>query len=114
RAAAGAGGSGTGAPRLGVAFGTRVLAVDPVQTQAPPGVEAVWRLDRLPELLAESDFVVIAAPHTPQTEKMFRRPQFRRMKRDAYLVNVGRGAIVDLTDLVAALQAEEIAGAALD
>jgi phosphoglycerate dehydrogenase-like enzyme len=58
--------------------------------------------------------VVIAAPHTPRTEKLFRRAQFAKMKRSAYLINVGRGVIVDLTDLTAALDAREIAGAALD
>src|SRR5262249_2703075 len=68
----------------------------------------------LPELLAGSDYVVIAAPHTPQTEKMFRRPQFQQMKRTGFLINIGRGAIVDLADLTAALQAGELAGAALD
>jgi phosphoglycerate dehydrogenase-like enzyme len=92
----------------------RDLAVDPVQTTAPAGVEAVWPVARLPDLLQASDFVVIAAPHTPQTEKMFRRAQFQQMKPTAYLINIGRGAIVDLADLAAALQANEIAGAGLD
>jgi phosphoglycerate dehydrogenase-like enzyme len=77
-------------------------------------VVALWRPERLPELLAESDFVVIAAPHTPRTEKLFRRAQFQGMKRTAYIINIGRGAIVDLGDLVGALEAREIAGAALD
>src|SRR5262249_16045603 len=48
------------------------------------------------------------------TVKMFRRAQFQAMKRSAYLINIGRGAIVDLADLVASLQAGENAGAALD
>lgn len=100
--------------RRGLAFGMRVIAVDPVQATAPPGVAALWRLDRLPDLLRESDFVVIAAPHTPETVKLFRRALFRQMKPTAYLVNIGRGAIVDLGDLVAALRAAEIAGAGLD
>src|SRR5205807_10116299 len=64
--------------------------------------------------LSESDFVVIAAPHTPQTYKLFRRVQFQQMKRSAYLINIGRGAIVDIADLAAALEAGEIAGAGLD
>lgn len=100
--------------RRGLAFGMRVLGVDPVQATAPAGVAALWRLDRLPDLLGESDFVVIAAPHTPETAKMFRREQFRQMKPSAYLINIGRGAIVDLGDLVAALRAAELAGAGLD
>ena len=100
--------------RRGLAFGMRVLAVDPIQTEAPKGVEALWKPDRLPDLLGESDFVVIAAPHTPDTEKLFRREQFRQMKPSSFLINIGRGAIVDLDDLTASLEAKEIAGAGLD
>jgi phosphoglycerate dehydrogenase-like enzyme len=110
----GLGNIGSEVARRALAFGMRVLGVDPVQTEAPPGVAALWPVARLPELLAASDFVVIAAPHTPQTVKLFRREQFRQMKRTAYLINVGRGAIVDLADLVEALRAVEIAGAGLD
>jgi phosphoglycerate dehydrogenase-like enzyme len=98
----------------GASFGMRVLAVDPVQQTAPPGVAKLWPVEELPDLLAESDFVVIAAPHTPQTEQWFRRAQFRLMKPSACLINIGRGAIVNLDDLVAALKAGEIAGAGLD
>jgi phosphoglycerate dehydrogenase-like enzyme len=110
----GLGSIGSEIARRALAFSMRVLAVDPVQTHAPAGIEALWPLERLPELLAASDFVAIAAPHTPQTVKMFRRPQFGQMKPTAYLINIGRGAIVDLTDLTAALEANELAGAALD
>jgi phosphoglycerate dehydrogenase-like enzyme len=100
--------------RRGLAFGMRVRAVDPFPIDVPAGVEAVWPVDQLPELLGSSDYVVIAAPHTPHTEKLFRRAQFQQMKPSAYFINVGRGAIVDLADLTAALQAGEITGAALD
>jgi phosphoglycerate dehydrogenase-like enzyme len=100
--------------RRAAAFGMRVVAVDPRSMDRPPEVSALWSVQELPQLLGQSDFVVIAAPHTPQTAAMFRRPQFQQMKRDAYLINIGRGAIVVLDDLVDALNAGEIAGAALD
>jgi phosphoglycerate dehydrogenase-like enzyme len=109
----GLGAIGTEIARLGLAFRMRVLAVDPVQERAAEGV-TLWRPERLPDLLAESDYVVIAAPHTPETYKLFRRAQFRQMKRTAYLINIGRGAIVDLADLTAALEAGDLAGAGLD
>jgi phosphoglycerate dehydrogenase-like enzyme len=105
---------GSEVARRGLAFGMRVLAVDPIRAAAPAGVAALWRPERLSDLLGESDFVVIAAPHTPETVKLFRRARFRQMKPSAYLINIGRGAIVDLGDLVAALRAGEIGGAGLD
>jgi phosphoglycerate dehydrogenase-like enzyme len=110
----GLGSIGSEIARRGLAFGMRVLAVDPLQTEAPEGVEGLWRMERLPDLLSQSRFVVIAAPHTPETEKLFRREQFRCMQSNAYLINIGRGMIVDLADLTAALQSGEIAGAGLD
>ncbi len=95
------------------AFGMRVLGVDPV----PRTIENVCEvapLDQLDTLLAESHFVVIAAPHTPRTEKLFRAATLARMRPGSYLINIGRGIIVDLADLTAALQAGHLGGAALD
>ena len=109
----GAGNIGGEVARRSRAFGMRVLAVDPVAVSIP-GVCDVWRPERLHELLAESDFVVIAAPHTPETKQLFRRREFEAMKRSAYLINIGRGVIVDLADLTSALQERLIAGAGLD
>ncbi|MFN7803500.1 MAG: D-2-hydroxyacid dehydrogenase [Planctomycetaceae bacterium] len=110
----GCGAIGSEVARRARAFGLTVRGVDP-QPRALPGViDEVWPLTALPRLLAESDYVVIAAPHTPQTEKLFRRPLFEQMRRSAYLINIGRGAIVDLADLTAALQQGVIAGAGLD
>ncbi|HEY3787443.1 MAG TPA: D-2-hydroxyacid dehydrogenase [Urbifossiella sp.] len=100
--------------RRAAAFGMRIVAVDPQPMDCPPEVAALWPVEELPRLLEQSDYVVVAAPHTPQTASMFRRPQFQKMKRDAHFINIGRGAIVVLDDLVAALEANEIAGAALD
>jgi phosphoglycerate dehydrogenase-like enzyme len=107
----GLGGIGAETARRGQAFGMRVVGIDPMAAAAPPGVTLVPNLE---ELLAQSDFVVIAAPHTPETYKLIKRPQLKQMKRTAYLINVGRGVIMDLADLTAALQAGDIAGAGLD
>ena len=92
------------------AFSMRVLAADPTPRETPPGVE----LTTLERLLAESDYVVVAAPQTPETTGLLNRERLRRMKRTGVLVNVGRGAIVPLKDLTEALEAGEIGGAALD
>lgn len=109
----GFGGIGQETAQRGLVFGMRVLAVDPRATEVPAGV-TLWGPERLDDLLGQSDFVVISAPHTPQTFKLFNRARIQRMKRSAYLINVGRGVIVDLADLAAALEAQEIAGAGLD
>jgi phosphoglycerate dehydrogenase-like enzyme len=110
----GLGAIGTEVSRRAAAFRMRVVAVDPVQPRPPEYVETLWPVEQLPELLAVSDFVVICAPHTPETQGMFRRKQFQQMKPTAYLINIGRGVIVSLDDLTASLEAGEIAGAALD
>ena len=100
--------------RRAAAFGMTILGVDPVCRSLPGIVDDVWPTGRLGDLLTQSDFVVIAAPHTPETVKLFRSEQFRQMKSSAYLINIGRGVIVDLNDLTQALQSGEIAGAGLD
>lgn len=109
----GYGGIGHEVARRGLVCGMRVVALDPKAEETDLPVE-VWRPERLDELLGQSDFVVIAAPHTPETFKLFNRARIQRMKPSAYLINVGRGVIVDLAELTAALQAGEIAGAGLD
>lgn len=100
--------------RRAAAFGMRLLGVDPVRRQVDGVLAEVWPVEQLSELLAQSDYVVIAAPHTPETAKLFCRPVIQQMKRTAILINIGRGAIVDLHDLTEALRAGDIAGAALD
>ena len=100
--------------RRAAAFGMTLRAVDPVCRSVPGVLDDVWPTERLNDLLAESDYVVIAAPHTPETAKLFRTPRFEAMKRSAVLINIGRGAIVDLADLTTALHSGLIAGAGLD
>ncbi len=69
---------------------------------------------QLAQLLSESDFVVLAAPLTPDTYHMISTDQFKSMKSDALLVNVGRGPVVDEAALAVALREGVIGGAALD
>ena len=69
---------------------------------------------RLHEALPEADFVVIAAPDTPQTRNMIGARELALMKRSAYLLNVSRGTLIDEPALIEALQRNAIAGAALD
>ncbi len=110
----GVGSIGAEIARRARAFGMHVLGLDPIQREIPEILPEIWPIRQLPDLLAASDFVVIAAPHTPDTEKLFSHEQFSQMRNSAYLINIGRGAIVDLAALTTALQNGEIAGAALD
>ena len=110
----GAGFIGQEVCRRASAFGMNVLAVDPLCRTVDGIVDDVWLPNRLPDLLEASDFVVITAPHTPATYKLFRTEQFEQMKSSAFLINIGRGVIVDLEDVTSALEKGLIAGAALD
>jgi phosphoglycerate dehydrogenase-like enzyme len=110
----GVGGIGSEVARLAAQFGMRVLGVDERRREAPPGMAALYRADALDALLPEADFVILTVPHTPETEGFMNRARFRAMKKSAFFINIGRGKTTRLDDLVAALQAGEIAGAGLD
>jgi phosphoglycerate dehydrogenase-like enzyme len=110
----GVGGIGAEAARLLAAFGVTVLGTDARRTIAPGGMAELHPPQALDELLPRADFVILTVPHTPATEGFFNRARFQRMKPSAFFINIGRGMTTKLDDLVAALQAGEIAGAALD
>ena len=103
--------------RLSKAFGMRVLATRRSARSRTTGegdVDQVYPPGETRELLAESDFVVLALPMTPETRRVIDEAALRVMKPTAYLINVGRGGLVDETVLVRALESGEIAGAGLD
>ena len=110
----GVGGIGAEAARLAAAFGIKVIGVDARREDKPPGVKELHHPDRLDDQLPRADFVILTVPHTPATEGFMNRARFQRMKRTAFFINIGRGRTTRVDDLVAALEAGEIAGAALD
>jgi phosphoglycerate dehydrogenase-like enzyme len=110
----GLGGIGTEVARRAKGFDMRVLATRRSGTDAPPFVDRVELAERLPELLAESDVVVICVPLTPETTRLFDARAFAAMKPGSILVNIARGKVVDTQALVDALQSGRLAGAALD
>jgi D-3-phosphoglycerate dehydrogenase len=95
------------------AFGTRVVAYDPYVTAARAQQLGVTLLS-LEELLAQSDFVTIHMPKTPETTGMIGAEQLRLMKPTAFVVNVARGGLIDEDALHDALVTGTIAGAGLD
>lgn len=109
----GVGGIGQETARLLDAFGTKILGTDARWEWDVPMVEK-HDPDELDSLLPEADFVLVTLPHTPETEGMWNRDRFRRMKSTGYFINIGRGMTTRLDDLVSALEGGEIAGAGLD
>lgn len=96
-------------------LGMRVIAVrEHVEKGTPDGVERVFAISELDELLAQSDYVVMAAPLIPATQRLMNSVRLAKMKSSAYLINVGRGAQVDESALAEVLRDRRIAGAALD
>jgi len=88
----------------------RIGGYDPGLTAAPPGVELVG----LRDLLAQSDFITLHAAPSIDNKHMLNREAFALMKPNAVVINTGRGSLIDYPALRAALEARQIAGAALD
>jgi phosphoglycerate dehydrogenase-like enzyme len=111
----GMGSIGQNVAKKAAALGMRIIAVrEHPEKGRPEGVDMVFAAAQLDQFLAESDFVVIAAPLTAATRGLLNSARFAKMKTGAYLINVGRGPQVDEAALVEALRDEKIAGAALD
>ncbi len=112
----GLGSIGREVARLARAFGMRVLATRRSAKRVGRAryVDVMLPPDQLQRLLEESDFVVLALPLTPETNKFIGERELRTMKSTAYLINIARGDIVDEDALVRALNEHWIAGAGLD
>jgi phosphoglycerate dehydrogenase-like enzyme len=99
------------------AMGMRVLAVKrrgPSPDHADPLVQRVFPSSGLMEMLAQSDYVVVATPLTDETRGMIGERELRAMKPNAVVINLGRGPVIDEAALVRALAEKRIKGAALD
>lgn len=110
----GAGSVGRQIGRLLNAAGMEVSGVARRARDNDPDFLQVHPSDTLLELLPDYDYVVIAAPLTEDTRGLFGREAFRRMKRGARIINIGRGPIVQTDALVEALEAGDVDGAGLD
>ncbi len=113
----GAGRIGAEVARLGRAFGLRTTCI--VNRPAPERAaelhaDAVAGPEALAGLLPTADFVVLAMPHTPQTEGMIDAGLIAAMRPGCVLVNIARGAVIDEDAMIAALAAGRIGFAALD
>lgn len=96
------------------AFGMRLLGNDIREIEPDFIAEHGVELQDIDDLFVEADFVSVNCDLNPTSEGLLSRESFVRMKREAYLINTARGAIVDQSALVRALERGDIAGAALD
>lgn len=95
------------------AFGMRVIGAKQ-RVESVESVDMVFPKNELINHLPEADYVVLALPHTSETEGLLGEEEFRTMKKSGYLINIGRGKVVDEPMMIAALREKWIAGAYLD
>jgi phosphoglycerate dehydrogenase-like enzyme len=110
----GLGGIGARTAQVASALGMNVLGVRSHPENMVEGVSHMYGPECLPELWPLADIVVLALPLTPKTRGLIGRSELHAMKPSAYLINIGRGALVDEPALIDALQQGWIAGAGLD
>ena len=77
-------------------------------------VDQFFEISNFCDMLPLADVVVLCVPHTPDTEKMIGEEEFTLMRKDAFFINIARGAVVDETALIEALKSGQLGGAALD
>ncbi len=94
-------------------FGMTVFGIDIVKRKVD-AVDYFHGPEELPHVVQEVDYLIIVVPNTPQTQKMVGAEVLSSMKPTAFLINIGRGEVVDEDALIHALETGKIAGAALD
>jgi phosphoglycerate dehydrogenase-like enzyme len=113
-AVVGMGGIGREFTRLAKALGMSVLAVRENPGKGAGGADAVYGPEQIEEVLPQADYVLLCTPVTPATTAIINAARLKKMKPDAYLMNVARGPLIDEPALVEALRDRRIAGAGLD
>lgn len=109
----GLGAIGEDVARIAAALGMRVIGTRR-RPQSMPNVAEIFPPERTPEVLAQSDFLLLLLPATPETENLINAERLGMMKPGAWLLNFGRGHLIRDDDLIAAVKAKKIAGAVLD
>lgn len=110
----GLGGIGSRVALICSALGLHVLGVRNHPSRPVEGVAELYGPQKLPELWPRADFTALTLPLTPATRGLVGEKELRAMKASSYLMNIGRGALIDEPALIRALQAGWIAGAGLD
>jgi len=109
----GLGAIGQDVARIAAALGMRVIGTRR-RPEPMANVSEVLPADRTPEVLAQSDFLLLLLPATQETDNFINAERLEMMKPGAWLLNFGRGHLIKDDDLIAAVKARKIAGAVLD
>jgi phosphoglycerate dehydrogenase-like enzyme len=110
----GYGSIGSAAASRAKGFGMKIAALRRTQGANDPLVDVFYARPQLLDLIAASDYLLLATPITPETRGMIGAAEIAAMKSSAVLINVGRGPVVDEAALIEALESGKIRGAALD
>jgi phosphoglycerate dehydrogenase-like enzyme len=107
---------GEGIARMAKAFEMKVVATrrHVTEQEISAAVDTLYPADKLPEVLGESDFVVVTVALTEKTRKLIGESELQAMKSTAYIINIARGSVIDEAALTKALKEKWIAGAGLD
>ena len=107
---------GRACAKLADCYGMKVLALrrDPSKSKDDPYVKECMGLDRLNELMSKSDYILVAAPLTEDTRGLVSAEAISHSKKDAVIINVGRGPIIDEEAMIEALKDGTLKGAGLD
>jgi len=96
------------------ALGMNVIAVRRHPATDPAPAHEQWPVERMPELIERAEWLVLSTPLTAETRGMIGAAELSRMRKDAVLINLGRGPLIDEPALIDALERGVIAGASLD
>lgn len=96
------------------AFGAKVLVVKRRKSDKPDYVDEIYLTEEMDELIRQSDYIVLTLPATKKTEGIISKDRISKMKPDTYLINIGRGELIDQDALIEALRENKIGGAGLD
>jgi len=110
----GLGNIGTEVARLTSCIGAKVIAVKQSLNNKPKFIDKLYGINDLTKALPKADFVVLSLPLTRETYHLFGMKKFRKMKKSAIIINIGRGGLINEKELIKALEDKIIGGAGLD
>lgn len=96
------------------ALGNKITGIKRTIKEKPDYIDKIYTMDHLDALIPDADVIALCLPSTPETDLLFSKHQFSLMKKNAVLVNGGRGRLIDTMALYEALQNEQFLGAGLD